>query len=130
MAAFVSHYLFVAVAPGDDPPVELVGNVSGKVALIIEDIVDTGKTTTKAVEALKGAGATKVFAYATHALLSGNAVDTLQVSALDKIVVLDTVPVPADKMERCPKLEQISIAGALAQTIRRLHYQRKSNASP
>ena len=93
-----------------------------------EDIVDTGKTTIKAVDVLKQAGARKVFAYATHALLSGDAVEKIQESQLDKMVVLDTVPIPQQKLQKCPKIEQISVANTLAQTIKYLHYQTKSES--
>ena len=92
---------------------------------MVEDIIDTGATTINAAQELKNSGATRVYAFATHALLSGNAVEKLAESELDKLVVLDTVPISKEKLEGCPKLKQVSISLVLANIIRTLHYEKK-----
>ena len=98
----------------------IIGDVSGKTCVIIDDMVDTAGTLCKAAEALKEHGAVKVVAYATHAVLSGNAMDNLNNSEIDEVVVTDTIPL-SDEAKSCAKIRQLSVANMLAETIRRIH---------
>lgn len=98
----------------------IIGDVSGKVCVIIDDMVDTAGTLCKAAEALKERGAVKVVAYATHAVLSGKALDNLAASEVDELVVTDTIPLSQEAKD-CGKIRQLSVAVMLAETIRRIH---------
>ena len=94
---------------------EIVGEVEGRVCLIVDDIIDTGRTIAKAAEALKAAGALKVIVAATHAVFSDPAVELLQSEFIDSVVVTDTLPLPPDK--RFDKLTVLPIAPLLARAI-------------
>ncbi|MGL4339248.1 MAG: ribose-phosphate diphosphokinase [Rhodoglobus sp.] len=94
---------------------EIVGEVRGRVCLLVDDMIDTGGTIVKAAEALKSAGATKVVVAATHALFSGTASEVLQHAAIDSVVVTDTLPIPQEK--RFDTLTILSIAPLLARAI-------------
>jgi len=97
----------------------IIGDVNGKTCVMIDDLVDTAGTLGKAAAALKDHGAVKVVAYVTHPVLSGPAVANITNSRIDGIVVTDTIPLsPAAKA--CSKIRQLSIAGLLAETIRRV----------
>ena len=98
----------------------IIGEVSGKNCVLVDDIVDTGGTLCKAAAALKQAGALSVVAYCTHPVLSGAAVDNITNSVLDELVVTDTIPLD-DRAAACPKIRVYSIGELLAETIRRLH---------
>jgi ribose-phosphate pyrophosphokinase len=98
----------------------IIGDVSGKTCVIIDDMVDTAGTLCKAAEALKQHGAIKVVAYATHAVFSGNAMHNLKNSEIDEVVVTDTNPLSEEAMN-CSKIRQLSVANMLAETIRRIH---------
>lgn len=97
----------------------IIGDVSGKTCVLIDDMVDTAGTLCKAAEALKKHGAIKVVAYATHPVLSGPALDNLNGSEIDELVVTDTLPL-TDDAKSCAKIRQISVAGMMAETIRRM----------
>lgn len=97
----------------------VVGDVSDRPCLITDDMVDTGGTMAQAVTALKERGATKVYACATHALLSGRAVEKLSAAPLEELVVTNTVHVPEER--RFGKLRILSVAGLLADAIRNTH---------
>ena len=98
----------------------IIGEVSDRTCVIIDDIVDTAGTLCKAAEALKEHGARKVIAYATHAVLSGKAIENINGSMLDELVVTDTIPLsPAARA--CGRIRVLSVAGMLAETIRRIH---------
>ena len=97
----------------------IIGEVAGKTCVLIDDLIDTAGTLCHAAKALKDAGAKRVVAYITHAVLSGPAVDRLTVSALDELVVTDTIPL-RDAAQKCPKIRQLSVAGLLAETMRRI----------
>ncbi|BDV31117.1 ribose-phosphate diphosphokinase [Microbacterium terricola] len=94
---------------------EIVGEVAGRVCLLVDDMIDTGGTIVKAAEALKKNGAERVIVAATHAIFSAPATDRLQSPAIDEVVVTDTVPVPEDK--RFPTLTILPIAPLLARAI-------------
>jgi len=94
---------------------EIVGEVQGRVCLIVDDLIDTGRTIAKAAEALKAAGALKVIVAATHAVFSDPAVELLQSDFIDSVVVTDTLPIPPEK--RFPSLTVLPIAPLLARAI-------------
>ena len=98
----------------------IIGDVKDKVALIIDDIIDTGGTLTQAVPALLGEGATEVYAAVTHGVLSGAAFERIQEAQIKKLAVTDTIPLPKGFKEM-PNIEVLSVAGLLAESIRRIH---------
>ncbi len=97
----------------------IIGDVEGKSCVLVDDMVDTAGTLCKAAKALKDHGAARVNAYATHAVLSGPAVDNISGSDLDELVVTDTIPL-STCANGCPQIRQISVAELLAETIRRM----------
>jgi ribose-phosphate pyrophosphokinase len=97
----------------------VIGEVKGRTCVIMDDMVDTAGTLCKAAQVLKDEGATKVVAYCTHAVLSGGAVERIAASALDELVVTDTIPLREDAAA-CRKIRQLSVAGLLAETILRI----------
>jgi ribose-phosphate pyrophosphokinase len=94
---------------------EIVGEVKGRVCLIVDDLIDTGRTIVQAAEALRAAGAIGVVVAATHAVFSPPALELLQNDAIQEVVVTDTLPIPADK--RFPTLTVLPIAPLLARAI-------------
>ena len=97
----------------------IIGDVSGKICVLVDDIVDTAGTLCAAATALKAQGAIKVVAYCTHPVLSGGAVGRLAESALDELVVTDTIPLSAEAMQ-CKTIRQLSCAQLLAETMQRI----------
>jgi ribose-phosphate pyrophosphokinase len=97
----------------------IIGEVKGRSCVLIDDMVDTAGTLCLAAEALKEDGATKVVAYITHAVLSGNAVEKIAKSALDELIVTDTIPLNA-AARQCGRIRQLSVVALLAETIRRI----------
>jgi ribose-phosphate pyrophosphokinase len=93
--------------------------VKDKTCVLIDDMVDTAGTLCQAAQALKDEGAVKVVAYITHPVLSGSAVEKISKSALDELVVTDTIPLSKDA-QACGRIRQLSVAGLLAETIRRI----------
>jgi ribose-phosphate pyrophosphokinase len=104
--------------------VNVVGEVAGKKCLIPDDMVDTAGTMVNAVEALHERGATEVYCIATHALLSGPAVERLSGADIVEIAVTDTVEVSKEKREALPNLVEVSVAPLLARAIESTHYNR------
>jgi ribose-phosphate pyrophosphokinase len=102
----------------------VVGDVEGKRCLIPDDMIDTAGTMTGAVKALRERGADEVYCVATHALLSGPAIDRLREANLKEIAVTDTIAVPEEKRRRLPGLEVLSVASLLARAIENTHYNR------
>ena len=98
----------------------VIGEVKGRTCVIMDDMVDTAGTLCKAAEVLKAEGAVKVVAYCTHAVLSGNAVTRIAESAMDELVVTDTIPLREDA-RACKKIRSLSVAGLLAETILRIY---------
>jgi len=97
----------------------VIGEVEGRTALIVDDIVDTAGTLTKVAEAIKGAGAREVLASSSHAVLSGNAIDRIAKSGVSKLIVTDSIPLAPEK--RIDKIVVLSIADLLAKAIRNIH---------
>ena len=106
--------------PNEVSRMVLVGDVRGRVAIIVDDMADTCGTLVKAADTVMEHGAREVVAIVTHGILSGNAIETLNSSRLSRIVVTNTVP-HAEKKERCPRLETIDISATLAEACRRTH---------
>jgi ribose-phosphate pyrophosphokinase len=98
----------------------VIGDVEGRTALIVDDIVDTAGTLTKVAEALRNAGAREVLATASHAVLSGKAVERVLQSPLSKLIVTDSIPL-AEEKRACPKIVVLSIAELMAKAIRNIH---------
>ena len=98
----------------------VIGEVKGKDAIILDDMVDTGGTTIQAVSALKEKGAKNVIAACTHAVLSGNAVEKVNNSVLEELIVTNTIPLDSKK-EKCKKLTVLSIATLIGEAIKRIH---------
>lgn len=92
----------------------LVGDVSGRTAILVDDLADTSNTITRAAKLLKKEGATKVYALLTHGVLSGDAIERINASALDKVVVTNSVPQEEHK-KRCPKLEVLEVGHIFAE---------------
>ena len=92
----------------------LVGNIANRTAILIDDLADTSNTITRAAKLLKKEGATKVIALLTHGVLSGDAIDRINASALDIVVVTNSVPQEEHK-QRCPKLEVLEIGYIFAE---------------
>jgi ribose-phosphate pyrophosphokinase len=99
----------------------IIGDVEGKICVLVDDIVDTAGTLCAAAGALKARGAQKVVAYCTHPVLSGAAIDNVTKSQLDELVVTDTIPLTA-AAKACGRIRQLSVAELLAETIRRIAF--------
>ena len=98
----------------------IIGDVADRTCVMVDDMVDTAGTLCSAAVALKENGAKKVVAYCTHAVLSGSAITNLTNSPLDELVVTDTIPLTEDAIA-CGKIRQLSVAGLLAESIRRIN---------
>ena len=105
----------------------LIGDVEGRTAIMVDDMVDTAGTLCSAANALKERGATKVVAYCTHAVLSGKALDNVCNSELDELVVTDTIPL-SDEAKSAKKIRQLTIADLLAESIRRVSNEESISA--
>jgi ribose-phosphate pyrophosphokinase len=97
----------------------IIGEVEGRTCVIVDDLVDTANTLCEAAQALKDQGAVKVLAYCTHAVLSGHAVERIAKSALDEVVVTDTIPL-REEAKTCGRMRVLSVASLLAETMRRI----------
>lgn len=97
----------------------IIGEVEGRTCVIMDDMVDTANTLCEAAAALKNQGATKVIAYATHPILSGKAVDNLNNSVLDELVVSNTIAL-SEASSQCKKIRQLCVGELLAETIKRI----------
>ena len=105
--------------PNEAKVMNIIGDVDGRQCVLVDDLVDTAGTLCQAAKALKAHGADKVVAYCTHAVLSGKAVDNINNSVLDELVVTDTIPLD-EAAQTCPRIRQLSIAELLAETMRRI----------
>lgn len=106
--------------PNEAKALHLIGDVTGKTAVIVDDMIDTAGTLTQAVDSLYKNGAKRVFAVATHPVLSGPAISRLIESQIEKVWVTDTIPLSA-AAAACGKIEVISVAHVLAEAIKRIH---------
>ncbi len=97
----------------------IIGEVEGRSCVIVDDMVDTANTLCEAAAALKERGAERVLAYCTHAVLSGRAVERISKSALDELVVTDTIPL-GEEAKKCKNIRVLTVAGLLAETMRRI----------
>jgi ribose-phosphate pyrophosphokinase len=105
--------------PNEAEVMNIIGEVEGRICVLIDDLVDTAGTLCLAAGALKEAGAAEVVAYCTHPVLSGPAVQNIEASRLDELVVTDTIPL-SEAAAACHRIRQLSIAELLAESIRRV----------
>lgn len=105
----------------------IIGDVSGRTCLLVDDMVDTAGTLCNAAKALKEHGAKRVIAYATHPVLSGKAVENLNNSVLDELVVTDSIPL-RDEVKACTKVRQLTLSRMLAEAMRRLSNEESLSA--
>ena len=98
---------------------EIIGNIEGRTAILVDDIIDTAGTMVKAAEALLERGAKEVYACATHGVLSGPAIERIKGSQIKKLVVSDTIPLPPEK--QIDKIQSLTIAPLFAEALRRIH---------
>lgn len=105
----------------------IIGEVKGRTCVVVDDMVDTAGTLCKAAAALKEHGATKVVAYCTHAVLSGKALENINSSDLDELVVTDTIPLSKEAIA-CSKIRTLTIATLLAESIRRVSNEESISA--
>jgi ribose-phosphate pyrophosphokinase len=99
----------------------VIGDVNGKVTVLLDDMIDTAGTLTQAANALVDKGAAKVYAYATHAVLSGPAVERITKSPIEEVVVTDSIPL-SPAAAACPKIRALSCANLFAEAVRRIHH--------
>ena len=97
----------------------IIGEIEGRTCVIVDDLVDTANTLCEAAKALKERGAEKVLAYCTHPVLSGKAIERISNSALDELVVTDTIPL-SEEAAKCKRIRVLTIAGLLAETMLRI----------
>lgn len=105
--------------PGQIAEMRVVGDVAGKTAILVDDIVDTGGTLIRAAELIKSEGATKVVACCIHPVLSGNAAERIMEAPLEELIVTDTIPIARSAQN--PRINIISVASLFAEGIRRIH---------
>lgn len=105
--------------PNETKVMHIIGEVKERHCVMVDDIVDTAGTLCQAAEALKSHGADKVVAYCTHAVLSGKAIQNIEQSVLDELVVTDTIPL-SEQASKCNKIRQLTISGMLSEAIRRV----------
>jgi len=105
----------------------LIGDVDGRTCLLVDDMVDTAGTLCKAADALKERGASKVVAYCTHAVLSGNALENIKNSQLDELIVTDTIPLSAEA-KAMKQIRELTIADLLAESMRRVSNEESISA--
>ena len=105
--------------PNVSQVMNVIGDVQGRTCLIIDDMVDTANTLCEAAHALKEQGAKKVLSYCVHPVLSGRAIERIGSSALDELVVTDTIPL-SEAAQACKRIRQLSVAPLMAETMRRI----------
>lgn len=105
----------------------IIGDIDGRTCLLVDDMVDTAGTLCNASKALKERGAKKVIAYATHPVLSGNAIERLSHSVMDELVVTDSIPL-SDEAKKCSIVRQLKLAPMLAEAMRRISNEESLSA--
>jgi ribose-phosphate pyrophosphokinase len=108
-------------APNVSEVMHLIGDVKGKDAIIVDDMIDTAGTLVQAARAVMEAGARAVYASATHAVLSGPAIQRIDDSPLSEVMITDTIPLP-DHARSCKKLKVLSVARLLGEAVKRIHH--------
>ncbi|MBI4652404.1 ribose-phosphate pyrophosphokinase [Candidatus Desantisbacteria bacterium] len=107
------------VGPNEAEVMNIIGDIEGRSVLILDDIIDTAGTLTKAAKVLKERGAKEIFAAGTHPILSGPAIERIKNSAIKEVVVTNTIPIPPEKM--IPQITILSVAELLGEAIKRIH---------
>ncbi|MCC2679115.1 MAG: ribose-phosphate pyrophosphokinae [Pseudobdellovibrio sp.] len=107
--------------PNEAQAMHLIGDVTNKTAVIVDDMIDTAGTLTQAVDSLLKNGAKRVFAVCTHPVFSGPAIGRIKESRLEKVLVTDTIPL-SEAAKESGKIKVISVAPVLAEAIKRIHY--------
>ncbi|KAF9150785.1 ribose-phosphate pyrophosphokinase [Mortierella sp. AD011] len=102
------------------PDMMLVGDVKGKTCILVDDIADTSFTITKAAKVLQQNGAKKIYAIITHAIMSGDAINRIQNSCIDQVIVSNSIP-QEEHLQNCPKMKVFNVAPIFAEAIRRIH---------
>ncbi|MGO2366855.1 MAG: ribose-phosphate pyrophosphokinase, partial [Pseudoalteromonas sp.] len=105
----------------------IIGDVEGRDCIIVDDMIDTGGTLCKAAEALKEHGAKRVYAYATHPILSGKAAENIRNSVIDEVIVTDSIPL-SEELKSIEKVKVLTLADMLAETIRRISNEESISA--
>jgi len=105
--------------PNEAQVMHIIGDVKDRDCIIVDDIIDTASTLCRAVEALKDHGATKVAAYITHPVLSGQAIDNIRNSVIDELIVTDTIPL-TEEAQLEPRIRSISLSSMMAEAIKRI----------
>lgn len=113
--------------PNVSEVMNIIGDVNGRTCILVDDMVDTAGTLCQAAAALKKFGAKKVVAYCTHAVLSGPAIERITNAEIDEVVVSDTIPL-SEAGKACPKVRQLTIAGMLAEAVRRVNNEESISA--
>ncbi|MGB7949795.1 MAG: ribose-phosphate pyrophosphokinase [Candidatus Binatia bacterium] len=108
------------IGPNVVAEMNIIGEVRGQIAILLDDMIDTAGTLTMAADALKKAGARKILGCCTHAVLSGPAIQRIQESALEELIVTNTIPL-ADEARRCGKIKVLSVAHLIGEAVRRTH---------
>ncbi|KAL3088590.1 hypothetical protein niasHT_010752 [Heterodera trifolii] len=116
----VSYELFPSQVAKEKPPLTVVGDVGGKIAILVDDIIDDAQSFVAAAEVLKARGAYKIYVVATHGLMSLDAPSLLESSPIDEIIVTNTVPHEMQKL-RCHKIKTVDISLLLSEAIRRIY---------
>jgi len=98
----------------------VIGEVEDKTCVVVDDIIDTAGTLVKTAAVLKERGAARVYAAAVHPVLSGPAIERIESSALEQVIVTDTIPLRPEAVA-CRKIQQLSVAELLGEAIRRIH---------
>ncbi|XP_061087430.1 phosphoribosyl pyrophosphate synthase-associated protein 2 isoform X2 [Conger conger] len=106
--------------PKEKPPITVVGDVGGRIAIIVDDIIDDVASFLAAADTLKERGAYKIYVMATHGILSSDAPRLIEESAIDEVVVTNTIPHEIQKLQ-CPKIKTVDISMILSEAIRRIH---------
>jgi ribose-phosphate pyrophosphokinase len=111
------------LSPNEAAVMHVVGDVQGKVALIVDDMVDTGGTLVKSAEALKANGAVRVIATASHGILAGPAIERLNASPVEELIITNSVPLNG-KSRQTKKVKVLSVASLLGEAVRRIHEEK------
>lgn len=112
--------IFPSQVAKEKPPLTVVGDVGGRIAIIVDDIIDDAQTFVAAAEVLKARGAYKIYVIATHGLLSADAPSLLESSPINEIIVTNTVPHEIQKM-RCHKIKTVDISLIICEAVRRIY---------